>query len=105
MLGEPANGNSANATSLDDLLSGAAKEADKAEPSNSNKAELKADDLQEEKKSKKEKDKNTKLIYSDNDVSPEEKMARLPRYAFAPGGKDSGILGDATTAAVTVSST
>lgn len=103
--GEPANKNSANATSLDDLLSGAAKDADKAESSMSNKVELKAEDPQEEKKSKKEKDKNTKLVYSDNDVSPEEKMAQLPRYAFAPGGKDSGILGVATTAAVTVSPT
>lgn len=40
----------------------------------------------EEKTSKKEKEKNkaTKLVYSDNDVSPEEKMARMPRYAFTP---------------------
>lgn len=105
MPGEPANGYSANVTSLDDLLSSAAKDADRAESSMSNKAELKAEDPQEEKKSKKEKDKNTKLVYSDNDVSPEEKMAQLPRYAFAPSGKDNGILGDATTAVVTVSST
>lgn len=102
--GEPANGQSTNATSLDDLLSGAAKDADKAESAMPNKAELKAEDPQEEKKGKKEKEKNTKLIYSDNDVSPEEKMAQLPRYAFVPGRKDSGILGDATTAAVTVPS-
>lgn len=104
MPGEPANRPSVNATSLDDLLSGAAKDADKAESSMSNKVELKAEDPQEEKKSKKDKDKNIKLVYSDNDVSPEEKMAQLPRYAFAPGGKDSVILGVATTAAVTVSS-
>ncbi|MCJ1264386.1 hypothetical protein MMC22_004257 [Lobaria immixta] len=103
--GENPNGQSINATSLDDLLSGAAKDADNAESTMSNKAELKAEDPQEEKKSRKEKDKNTKLVYSDNDVSPEEKMAQLPRYAFAPGRKDSGILGDATTAAVTVPST
>jgi hypothetical protein len=43
----------------------------------------------EEKGPKKEKDKNktSKLVYSDNDVSPEEKMARMPRYAFTPEKK------------------
>jgi hypothetical protein len=43
----------------------------------------------EEKAPKKEKDKNktSKLVYSDNDVSPEEKMARMPRYAFTPEKK------------------
>ena len=74
---------SANASSLDDLVSGAAKDADKA-------AEVKSEvpkaeeSKPEEKKGKKEKDKNMKLVYSDNDVSPEEKMAQMPRYAFAP---------------------
>jgi hypothetical protein len=37
-----------------------------------------------EKKSKKDKDKDIRLVYSDNEVSPEEKMASLPRYAFNP---------------------
>jgi hypothetical protein len=41
-----------------------------------------------EKKPKKEKDKNMRMVYSDNEISPEEKMARLPRYAFVPDGKD-----------------
>jgi len=50
-----------------------------------------------EKKSKKDKDKNMKMIYSDNEVSPEEKMARMPRYAFAPVGKDDTELVDAAT--------
>ncbi|KAI9761689.1 MAG: hypothetical protein M1835_008140 [Candelina submexicana] len=49
----------------------------------------------------KEKDKATKLIYSDNDVSPEEKMANMPRYAFVPDGKRETVLGDAATATVT----
>ena len=42
-----------------------------------------------EKAPKKEKDKNksSKLVYSDNEVSPEEKMARMPRYAFTPEKK------------------
>jgi hypothetical protein len=51
-----------------------------------------------EKKVKKEKDKNTKMVYSDNEVSPEEKMAKLPRYAFVPDGKDETVLVDATQA-------
>lgn len=36
-----------------------------------------------DKPSKKEKSKSTRMIYSDETVSPEEKMAQLPRYAFA----------------------
>ena len=75
------------ASSLDDLVSGAADDADKA----ANTAEAKPEQPKpkaapEEKKPKKEKDKGMKLIYSDNEVSPEEKMARLPRYAFVPSG-------------------
>lgn len=38
----------------------------------------------EEKPSKKDKSRQARLVYSDNDVSPEEKMAGLPRYAFVP---------------------
>lgn len=30
---------------------------------------------------KKKKDKNIKLVYNDESISPEEKMARLPRYS------------------------
>lgn len=52
-------------------------------------------------KKEKDKDKGTKLIYSDNTVSPEEKMARLPRYAFAPINKAETVLGDAAISAVT----
>ncbi|KAI0183778.1 hypothetical protein EV127DRAFT_464832 [Xylaria flabelliformis] len=36
-----------------------------------------------EKKSKKEKDKNVQMIYED-ELSPEERMAMMPRYAFNP---------------------
>ena len=75
---------SANATSLDDLLSGAAKDAEKASETKPDMP--KVEEPMEEKKGKKEKDKNMKLIYSDNEVSPEEKMAQMPRYAFAPSG-------------------
>ena len=83
----PAPRLSANATSLDDLVSGAAKDADKAAGAAEAKPDLpKIEEPTEEKKGKKEKDKNMKLIYSDNEVSPEEKMAQMPRYAFAPSG-------------------
>lgn len=36
------------------------------------------------KKSKKEKERDFKLVYSDNDISPEEKLSKLARYAFNP---------------------
>lgn len=90
---------SANATSLDDLLSGAAKAADKADTAAASKAEPRTDEAHEERKGKKEKEKSTKLIYSDNDVSPEEKMAQMPRYALVPDGNDSG---GAAIASITV---
>lgn len=83
----PAPPLSANATSLDDLVSGAAKDADKVAGAAGIKMGMpKIEEPTEEKKGKKEKDKNMKLIYSDNEVSPEEKMAQMPRYAFAPSG-------------------
>jgi hypothetical protein len=75
-----------SASTLDDLVSGAAKDADKAASAGESKATAaKAGTGAEEKKGKKDKDKG-KLVYSDNDVSPEEKMAQLPRYAFVPAG-------------------
>ena len=84
---EPPTVLSANASSLDDLVSGAAKDADKAAGATESKLDTpRIEEPPEEKKGKKEKDKNTKLVYSDNDVSPEEKMAQMPRYAFAPSG-------------------
>lgn len=81
----------ANASSLDDLVTGTAREAEKADTTS------KVEASQAEKKVRKEKEKNVKLVYSDNDVSPEEKMAQLPRYAFAPEGTKDGVVGDATT--------
>lgn len=93
---------STNATSLDDLLSGAAKDADKADTVAAHKVEHKVGELNEEKKSKKEKDKSTKLVYSDNEMSPEEKMAQMPRYAFAPNGMENNVSGGATTTAAII---
>lgn len=37
-----------------------------------------------DKKGKKDKEKNTRMVYADTEVSPEERMAQLPRYAFVP---------------------
>lgn len=80
-----------NASSLDDLISGASKEAEanqSVQPDTAP-APQPAEVAVEEKAPKKEKDKNksSKLVYSDNEVSPEEKMARMPRYAFTPEKK------------------
>ena len=92
---------SANASSLDDLVSTAANDAGKAASANENQLESKPEENLNDKKGKKEKEKNVKLVYSDNETSPEEKMARLPRYAFVPDERGESVLGDATTAAVT----
>lgn len=99
---EPLNPNLATVVPKDDIPS-VTNNAEKIDASMSSKAEAAAEEGPEEKKGKKEKekDKSTKLVYSDNEVSPEEKMAQLPRYAFSPDGKKSGVLGGATTAAVT----
>ncbi|KKY13748.1 putative c2h2 finger domain-containing protein [Phaeomoniella chlamydospora] len=97
----------AEASSLDDLISGASRQADEvakvqaaqsvtpvaASPApavsvNSQptipSAAAPKEQQGEEKASKKDKEKSkaSRLVYSDNDVSPEEKMATLPRYAF-----------------------
>ncbi|RDL33348.1 Uncharacterized protein BP5553_08787 [Venustampulla echinocandica] len=115
---------SANASSVDDLVSGAARAADDIDeiirmaeagikppkkgealparvqapipeaaptpvPETTEKTET------NEKKSKK--DKPTKMIYSDNEISPEEKMAMMPRYAFVPAAKAQSVLVDAAT--------
>jgi hypothetical protein len=88
---EPVSQESANATSLDDLISGASREAEAAQAARPDPAPAPqtVEVATEEKAPKKEKEKNktSKLVYSDNDISPEEKMARMPRYAFTPEKK------------------
>lgn len=118
---------STNASSVDDLVSGAARQADdidelirmaeagikppkKGEASLVSQAvaatptpALEAAEAAEptektettEKKSKK--DKATRMVYSDTVLSPEERMARMPRYAFVPDGKTESFLVDAAT--------
>lgn len=74
-----------NASAVDDLISSVVKESEaKAangtpEPATGKKA--------------KKADKNTRLVYSDNETSPEEKMARLSRYAFTRE-KEQTVLGE-----------
>ena len=80
-----------------------ADDASKDPSLNETQAELKVGEQQTEKKSKKEKEreKESKMIYSDNEISPEEKMAKLSRYAFNPEEREEMVLGDASAAAVT----
>ncbi|MCJ1381935.1 hypothetical protein MMC17_005047 [Xylographa soralifera] len=61
---------------------------------NATQIEPKAGEPQPEKKSKKEKEKekDTRMIYADNETSPEEKMAKLSRYAFHPEGTENTVL-------------
>lgn len=62
-------------------------------------ASTKAASEEKDKKSKKDKDKNNKMVYTDNEVSPEEKMAKMSRYQFASAsdGKEDSTLVDANT--------
>ena len=85
-----------HATSLEDLISGASKQAELASPAPapaisgiSEAPVAPATEVVDDKASKKEKDKSkmSKLVYSDNAVSPEEKMASMPRYAYTPEKK------------------
>jgi hypothetical protein len=84
-------------TSLDDLILGASKQADEValaraatetpkavENSPDKPLEKPTNEPIDEKKDKKEKSKASHLVYSDHENSPEEKMARMPRYAFTP---------------------
>ncbi|KAL3478788.1 hypothetical protein BJX99DRAFT_223893 [Aspergillus californicus] len=96
-----ANGDKPEATtfssSIDDLISGAAKEADQAAAVH---ATPPATGSAEEKPTKKDKSKQSRLVYSDNETSPEEKMARLPRYAFAPDRRAETTLEELPASAV-----
>ena len=85
------------ASSLDDLIANASKQADvnAAEAATFTKVATSpaaAPEPLEEKASikkdkEKEKAKATRLVYSDNETSPEEKMAMLAKYAFTPAQK------------------
>ncbi|RAK99081.1 putative C2H2 finger domain protein [Aspergillus ibericus CBS 121593] len=70
-------------TSVDELINGTAKQADAAAAATATAAAEK----KTEEKPKKDKSK-ARLVYSDNEISPEEKMARLARYAYVPEDTD-----------------
>lgn len=112
---------SANASTVDELVSGAARQGDDIDeiirmaeagikppkknptpeaPANVGAPEASATPEAAEKteatEKKAKKDKPMRMIYSDNEVSPEEKMAKLPRYAFVPEEKNETALYDIT---------
>ena len=92
-----------NAASIDDLISSASKQADanavaqavptpppaKVEAPAAASTPVPKEEAADEKTGKKDKEKSkaTRLVYSDNETSPEEKMAMLPRYAFNHGNR------------------
>lgn len=86
--------NAGNASTLDDLVSGAARQGDdidqiirmaeagiKPGPTQAVEAAASAA-ATTEKKSKKEKDKSMRMIYGDLEVSPEERLDTVARYAI-----------------------
>ncbi|PWY72361.1 hypothetical protein BO70DRAFT_399241 [Aspergillus heteromorphus CBS 117.55] len=77
------------AASVDDLISGAAKQA-----------EAGAGEKPKGEEKKKDKSKQGRLVYSDNETSPEEKMARLARYAYEPDRRGETALEEVPAAAV-----
>ncbi|KAF6809082.1 hypothetical protein CSOJ01_07151 [Colletotrichum sojae] len=83
----------AGASTVDDLVSGAAHQGDEIDElirraesgiKAPKKPEEEAEEAAGEKKSKKDKDKNVRMVYADTEVSPEERMAQLSRYAWVP---------------------
>lgn len=61
-----------------------------------------ADGVEKKAKKTKDKEKAMRLIYADNEVSPEEKMAKKTRYAFDPATKkEPEYLGSAVEATTT----
>ncbi|KAF3484025.1 RING-6 [Arthroderma uncinatum] len=77
--------------SADRLISEAAKQAREL-PAKPSPAPGTPEEGAAGKSTKKEKAKSTRLVYSDNEISPEEKLSRLPRYAFVRERKDEAVL-------------
>ncbi|KAK9779798.1 putative C2H2-type domain-containing protein [Seiridium cardinale] len=93
----PRPGQPGYASTVDELVSGAARQGDDIDqlirmaeagikpPRKPDSATPTAPEPApaEEKKSKKDKDKNVKMVY-DDEISPEERLALMPKYAYAP---------------------
>ncbi|KAJ5996269.1 hypothetical protein N7522_007929 [Penicillium canescens] len=78
------NGDGTVSQSVDDLISGAANAAAASKPTEG-----------VEKPAKKDKSKPSgHMIYSHETISPEERMAELPRYAFVPDTTAQTVLGE-----------
>lgn len=96
---DQSSGEAAGASSLEDLISSASKQADEVaaraqtltpDPTLPKPVQAAKEEPADTKITKKEKDgkdkaaKPSRLVYSDNEISPEEKMAALDRYKFTP---------------------
>lgn len=101
---QPPIADAQDATSLDDLIANASKQADANTTAAASIVKVDtpaaapavpAEQVEEkggakkdkDKEKEKEKPKTTRLVYSDNETSPEEKMAMLAKYAFTPTQK------------------
>ncbi|KAL1874218.1 hypothetical protein VTK73DRAFT_545 [Phialemonium thermophilum] len=91
----PATGYAPGASTIDELVAGASRQGDEIDnvirmaeagvkPTPSRGTAEEATPATAERKAKKEKDKNVRMVYADSEVSPEEKLARMPKYAFTP---------------------
>jgi len=86
--GAPPPGYPGAPSTVDELVAGAARQADDIDhlirmaEKGIKPAKAPVEEAGGDKKSKKEKEKNMRMIYADTDVSPEEKMALLPKYRF-----------------------
>ncbi len=83
--GVPPPGFSGNPSTVDELVAGARHGDDIDQMIRLAEAGIKpgnTGDAGAEKKSKKDKEKNMRMVYADTEVSPEEKMALLPRYIW-----------------------
>jgi hypothetical protein len=96
--GAPPPGFSGNASTIDELVSGAAAqqgddidqlirmaEAGIKPPKKGDGEDVAVAAPAVEEGDKKAKKEKGRMVYSDTDVSPEERMAQLPRYAYVPG--------------------
>ncbi|KAI8629638.1 hypothetical protein F5Y19DRAFT_475089 [Xylariaceae sp. FL1651] len=84
-----------NASTIDELVSGAAQQQGDdidqlirmaeagIKPPKKSETPVAVEEAAPEKKSKKDKDKNVQMVYED-ELSPEERLSMMPRYAYTP---------------------
>lgn len=89
--GAPPPGFPGNSSTVDELVAGAARQGDDIDQLirmaekgiKPGQSATPTEEAGGEKKSKKDKEKNMRMVYADTEISPEEKMALLPKYRFA----------------------